>query len=71
MAQVFSPFGVSRMPPQNIEAEISLLGSLLLDGGIIDEVADMLGPEDFYKREHQIIYEAIINLFNQSWYLFL
>ncbi|KKS98266.1 MAG: Replicative DNA helicase, partial [Candidatus Giovannonibacteria bacterium GW2011_GWA1_43_15] len=66
MAQVFSPFGVSRMPPQNIEAEISLLGSLLLDGGVIDEVSDMLGPEDFYKREHQIIYEAVINLFNRQ-----
>lgn len=66
MAQVFSPFNVSRMPPQSIEAEISLLGSLLLDGSVVDEVADNLSPEDFYKREHQLIYEAIINLFTKG-----
>ena len=63
MATTLSPFTVSRMPPQNIEAEISLLGSVLLDGSVLDRVADILGAEDFYKKEHQIIFDAMLDLF--------
>ena len=51
-----------RMPPQNIEAEISVLGSLLLDGTVFDHVTDTLSTKDFYKVEHQIIFDAIISL---------
>ncbi len=63
MATILSPFTVSRMPPQNIEAEISLLGSALLDGSALDRVVDILKAEDFYKKEHQMIFEAILDLF--------
>lgn len=56
----------ARMPPQNIDAEISLLGSILLDGGAIHKVADVLRAEDFYKKEHQIIYGAFVSLFSSS-----
>ena len=35
-----------RMPPQNIEAEISLLGSLLLDGSVIYNIADLIGKDE-------------------------
>src|SRR3989344_2158763 len=66
MATTLSPFTVSRMPPQNIEAEISLLGSVLLDGSVLDRVADILGAEDFYKKEHQIIFEAMLDLFTKQ-----
>ncbi len=52
-----------RMPPQNIEAEVSLLGSLLLDGSLMDQVADVIKPEDFYKSEHRAIFRAILELF--------
>lgn len=52
-----------RMPPQNIEAEISLLGSLLLDGSVIDNIADLVSREDFYKREHNAIFEVMVKLF--------
>lgn len=65
MAQVFSPFSVSRMPPQSLEAEISLLGSILLDGATIDRVADLVGRDDFYKKEHQVIFDASISLFQK------
>lgn len=51
-----------RMPPQNIEAEISVLGSLLLDGTVLDHVSNTLSTKDFYKTEHQIIFEAITSL---------
>ena len=48
-------FSSVRMPPQNIEAEISVLGSLLLDGSIVDQIADALSPDAFYKTEHRLI----------------
>lgn len=55
-----------RMPPHNIDAEISLLGSLLLDGSTMDRVADTVGKDDFYKNEHRIIYEAMLDLFTHQ-----
>lgn len=56
----------TRVPPQNIEAEISLLGSVLLESSTMDRVADVITPEDFYKREHQAIYEAMLLLFSKQ-----
>ncbi|MFA6251819.1 MAG: replicative DNA helicase [Candidatus Paceibacterota bacterium] len=52
-----------RLPPQDIEAEKSLLGSLMLDRDAIIKVADILHSEDFYKPEHGEIYKAIEDLF--------
>jgi replicative DNA helicase len=52
-----------KIPPQDIEAEKSLLGSLMLDKEAITKVADILHDEDFYKRNHQYIYQAIEDLF--------
>ncbi|HLD34812.1 MAG TPA: DnaB-like helicase N-terminal domain-containing protein, partial [Patescibacteria group bacterium] len=48
-----------RMPPQNVEAEMSALGSLMLDRDAIFKVADFLKPLDFYKSAHREIYEAM------------
>jgi len=53
----------TRVPPQDIEAEKSLLGSLMLDKEAITKVADILHDEDFYKRNHQYIYQVIEDLF--------
>ncbi|MDO8523352.1 MAG: replicative DNA helicase [bacterium] len=66
MAQILSPFSAARMPPQQVEAEISLLGSILLDGAMMDKVADTLRAEDFYKNEHNAIYSAMISLFSKQ-----
>ena len=63
---VISPFDGPRMPPQNIEAEISLLGCILLDGETIHKVADTIKPLDFYKQEHQILFTAMTALFSES-----
>ena len=41
----------NRLPPQNIEAEESILGGILLDPNAISRVADMLPPEAFYLEE--------------------
>ena len=52
-----------KIPPQNIEAEMSVLGSLMIDKNAIDKVCDNLEPRDFYKDAHGKIYEAAIDLF--------
>ena len=54
-----------KMPPQNIEAEISALGSLMLDKDAIFNIADALSPQDFYKPAHREIYEAMLDLFSR------
>ncbi|MGI6368025.1 MAG: replicative DNA helicase [Anaerolineae bacterium] len=51
-----------RLPPQNIEAEQSVLGSLLIDPDAVIKVASFLQPEDFYRETHQIIYATILGL---------
>jgi replicative DNA helicase len=56
---------IDKLPPQNIEAEKSLIGSLLIDKESIDKVADILDQSDFYNRAHQIIYEHIIKLYEK------
>ncbi len=53
----------TKIPPQDIEAEKSTLGSLMMDKDAIIKVADFLRAEDFYKRSHQLIYQAIESLF--------
>ena len=55
-----------KLPPQNIEAEKSLLGCLIIDKNAITKVVDYLGPRDFYKKPHQQIYEAICDLFERG-----
>ena len=50
---------MAHLPPQNLEAEKSVLGALLLDKEAINKVIDFLKPEDFYTRAHQIIFDLI------------
>jgi len=57
---------IEKLPPQSIEAEKSLLGSLLLDKEAIVKVADFLQRRDFYKKSHQEIYQAILDLFEKG-----
>ena len=56
---------IERLPPQNLEAEQGLLGSLLIDRDAIIRVGDLVAPDDFYKDAHQRIYEAIRELFEK------
>jgi len=55
-----------RLPPQNLEAEQSVLGSVMLVSGVMEKVAHLLEPEDFYKPAHQRIYRAMMELFDRS-----
>ncbi|MEA3272756.1 MAG: DnaB-like helicase N-terminal domain-containing protein, partial [Patescibacteria group bacterium] len=56
---------IERIPPQNLEAEQSLLGSLLIDKDAIIRVADTVSPEDFYKDTHRTIYDAMVELYKK------
>jgi replicative DNA helicase len=51
-----------RVPPHSIEAEQAVLGGLMLDNRSWDAIADRLVAEDFYRRDHQLIFEAISDL---------
>ncbi len=55
-----------RMVPQNIEAEKSVLGSILIDPSTYDLVSDILKPDDFYRSSHRTIYQAILSIVVQG-----
>ncbi|MBU4348918.1 replicative DNA helicase [bacterium] len=57
---------LGRNPPQNISAEQAALGSMLLQEDAILRGVDILRPEDFYKKSHQIIFKCILELFEKS-----
>jgi replicative DNA helicase len=56
---------VDRLPPHNLEAEQSVLGSLLIDRDAVIRIASYVKASDFYRSANGIIYEAIINLYNR------
>ncbi len=51
-----------KVPPHSIEAEQSVLGGLMLDNGRWDQVADILTEQDFYRRDHRLIFNCIASL---------
>jgi len=53
-----------RLPPQNIEAEESIISAILIDNNTLLDVIEILAPEDFYRTAHQKIYAAITDLFD-------
>ncbi|KKT85973.1 MAG: Replicative DNA helicase [Parcubacteria group bacterium GW2011_GWC1_45_9] len=55
-----------RLPPQDLEAEQSVLGAVMIDKNSLAKVADVLIPEDFYRPGHQKIYRAMIELFSRN-----
>jgi replicative DNA helicase len=55
-----------RVPPQNIDAERSTLGSMLLEKEAIEKGTEVLKPEDFYREAHRVIFEVIIHLSNKG-----
>ncbi|MCR5289844.1 MAG: replicative DNA helicase [Treponema sp.] len=55
-----------KIPPHNLEAEEATLGALLLDWGAMSDVVTLLRPEKFYSLQNRIIFEALLELFNQN-----
>lgn len=56
----------NRLPPQNTDAEASVLGALMLDKNAMISVADILRKDDFYQNKHNNIYEAMIDLYSRG-----
>src|SRR5215211_5183346 len=55
-----------RLPPQNLDAERSVLGSLLRDNGIIGDIIQLVRAEAFYTDAHQKIYRAVTELYDKG-----
>src|SRR3990172_12612709 len=51
-----------RLPPQNLDAEKAVLGSIMLRPGAINELADILTPDSFYSEKHRIIFKTLLEL---------
>lgn len=65
MTEVQNP-SANRLPPQNLEAEQSVLGGMLIDNETVNRVVEILRPEDFYRPAHQAIYQGIIALYQAN-----
>lgn len=54
-----------RIPPQQLEAEQAVLGSLMIDRDAVIKIADTLVPEDFYADKHRYVYDAMLTLYQR------
>ncbi len=57
---------IEKIPPQSLEAEMSFLGSVLIDKDAMLKVADLVRLEDFYKDSHAKIYEVVLELYAKN-----
>ncbi len=55
-----------RLPPQALDAEVSILGAMLMDREVINEVVELLKEDDFYRETHRKIYRGIISLWERN-----
>src|SRR5947209_3192600 len=54
-----------RIPPQNLEAEMALLGSILLRPEALHDIVDIISLDSFYSEKHRIIFDAMMELFTK------
>ena len=57
---------LNRQPPQSLEAEQAVIGSILLDSRCVSDVIAVVKPEDFYLRQNRELFECIYTMFNYS-----
>ncbi|MDP3789369.1 MAG: DnaB-like helicase N-terminal domain-containing protein [Candidatus Omnitrophota bacterium] len=57
---------MEKIPPQNTEAEIALLGSMLIEEAAISKAIELIDAGAFYKESHRIIYKTMLDLFNRN-----
>ncbi len=58
--------GLGKLPPQAVDLEEAVLGALMLEKDALTTVIEILKPENFYKEAHQLVYESILELFDNS-----
>ncbi len=61
-----SPTPIDRIPPHNIEAEMAVLGSILVDKEMLGEVGQLVRPGDFYAHVHESIFAVLVYLFERD-----
>ena len=64
MANKTVPAG--KVPPQNVDAEMSLLGAVLIDEEVLADITEHVKPRDFYDKRHAMIYDAIMRLYEKN-----
>ena len=58
--------GIHKLPPQNLEAEASILGGVLLDNEAINTVIELVKSDDLYRESHRKIYRAMVDLWDRN-----
>ncbi|MBW4719394.1 replicative DNA helicase [Saccharothrix sp. SC076] len=58
--------GFERQPPQDLAAEQSVLGGMLLSKDAIADVVEVLAPNDFYRPAHQAVYDCVLDLYGRG-----
>ena len=58
--------GYQRTPPYSMEAEISVIGSMLLSSDAIADVSESIGPDDFYRGAHRTLFEVMVDLYDRG-----
>lgn len=61
-----STYAFGKIPPQNKEIEVAVLGGIMLDSGAMIQVAQILKPDHFYVNAHNLVYSAMVRLFSES-----
>ena len=55
----------AKIPPQNLDAEKSLLGAILIDEDVLTDVSEAVKPRDFYDKNHEMIYDGMLRLYEK------
>lgn len=55
----------AKIPPQNVDAEMSLIGAVLIDEDVLADVTEIVKPRDFYDKRHETIFDAMMRLFEK------
>ncbi len=55
----------AKIPPQNLDAEMSLLGAILIDEEVMADISDKLRSQDFYDKRHVLIFSAMLRLYER------
>ena len=58
---------IDRIPPQNLDAEMALIGSVLVDREIMGAVSEIVSPPDFYAHVHETIFAVLADLYQRGW----
>ncbi len=57
---------LDKLPPQNIEAEQSILGAILIDNDALPRALEIIDIDDFYRQSHRMIFNAMVELFEKN-----